>query len=75
MNMKWFKKEVESDIFDSTLTVQEPIASYEAMSDVLEDIHSRIFFGKLQPLIDDIEITDINCNSHSTWVNHIHEGQ
>ena len=73
--MKWFKKEVESDIFDSTLTVQEPIASYEAMSDVLEDIHSQDFFGKLQPLIDDIEITDINCNSHSTWVNHIHKGR
>lgn len=75
--MKWFKKENEEDVFDQVSVIQEePMVEYKPSSyEIVEDIHSQDFFGKLQPLIDDIQITDINCNSHSTWVNHISKGR
>ena len=32
-------------------------------------------FGKIQHLVADDLITDINCNSHSIWVDHIKKGR
>ncbi len=34
----------------------------------------KIDFGKLQPYIDDVDISDIKCNSSTVWIKHIKKG-
>lgn len=72
--MKWFKKSEEVDYFRPIKTeiIKEETASIQ---EVIENVQDPHFFGKIQHLIDDINITDINCNSHSIWLNHIHKGR
>ena len=77
--MKWFKKNEEVDYFDKEMSIKEETASYEVevveAPPLIENIHDPNFFGKIQHLIDDINITDINCNSRSIWINHISKGR
>lgn len=75
--MKWFKKNEDVDYFTSTMKseVKEEIIPVNEVQDVIEDLRDPQFFGKIQPLVDNINITDINCNSHSIWLNHINKGR
>ena len=75
--MKWFKKNEDVDYFTPTMKseVKEEITPVNEVQDVIEDLRDPQFFGKIQPLVDDINITDINCNSHSIWLNHINKGR
>lgn len=80
--MKWFKKQEENDDFasfkevkENKTVVLEDVTSYSIQDEAINNIQDPRFFGKLQHLIDDIDITDINCNSHSIWVNHTSRGR
>lgn len=77
--MKWFKKNEEIDYFERISKIEEESEPYIAEPDEIpqkiENIHDPSFFGKIQYLIDDINITDINCNSRSVWINHISKGR
>ena len=35
----------------------------------------KIDFGALQPYIEDIDVTDINCNGKDVWINHVSKGK
>lgn len=83
--MRWFKKREEVDFFTPVSTdgiKEEPVEKQEEITDIqadnqeiMKDIPDPHFFGKIQYLVDDINITDIHCNSHSIWVNHINKGK
>lgn len=72
--MKWFKKNEDADYFIPKETVV-PEENKIAEQAIIEDVQDPDFFGKIQYLIDDIDITDINCNGHSIWLNHVQLGR
>lgn len=60
---------------------EEMILSNEEINELDNDnfienkcISSLVNWGKLQLYIDDIDITDIKCNSKTVWVKHVEKG-
>lgn len=43
------------------------------MSSIIET-YGADFFGALTPYIEDLNITDINCNGRHVWINHVTDG-
>lgn len=43
------------------------------MQDVI-NYYGEDFFGKITPLIADIDVTDINCNGRAVWATHVKKG-
>lgn len=75
--MRWFKKEEQTDYFSPVIKEEKEVYKEEIheQEETVEHFENPQFFGKLQYLIDDIDITDINCNSKSIWLNHVSKGR